>query len=168
VSAKALTEKDAILQGLVEVRQQIAHAVANIPPGSQDQAFVGVWSIKELLAHLIGWDYTNLAAVQSILADEAPAFFAHQDKDWKTYNAALVAKYRRDDFEELLAMMQASHSQLIAFLQTLDADDFYKAAHSRSRASIRTLLKAESKDEKVHLEQIQQFLQGIETTALES
>jgi len=87
-----------------------------------------------------------------------PEFYAHYDKDWKTFNAELAAKYKRDDFDELLALARDSQSQLIEYLESIPAEAFEKDFGVRSgrgtRVTIARLLQTELKDEQEHLEQI--------------
>ena len=119
----------------------------------------------DLIAHLIGWDFANLAAAKDIQAGKLPDFYAHYDKDWKTYNAELVAKYKRDNFDELLALARDSHGQLIAYLESVPAEAFEKDFGVRTgrnyKVTIARLLQAELKDEQEHLKQIQEFAQKL-------
>ena len=73
-----------------------------------------------------------------------------------------MAKYKRDDFEELLALARDSHRQLIEYLESLPAEAFEKDFGVRSgrgiRVTIARLLQAEWEDEKEHLEQIRDFV----------
>ena len=135
----------------MEARNKILDAVSLLSPLEQDAIFLGAWSVKDLLAHLVGWDYTNLGAVEEILAGQKPAFFEHYDRDWQSYNAQLVAEYKRDDFAELVAAVKESHRKLIAFLQTVPADAYVK------RKKIASLLRVEIKDEEEHHRQVQAF-----------
>lgn len=151
VATAAQIKKDEIISGLVKARRKILEAASLLSPLEQDEVFLGVWSVKDLLAHLVGWDYTNLDAVQEILAGRKPGFWAHYDRDWKSYNARLVAEYRRDDFSELVAAVEASHRALIDYLQTVPADAYVK------RKQIATLLRAETRDEEIHHRQVQAF-----------
>ena len=155
---KADRSKAGVIAGLVETRRQILEAAAVIPVDRQDQAFVGEWAIKDLLAHLAGWDYTNLEGVKALMAGEVPGFFTQHDRDWKTYNALLVARYRRDDLAEMIAAVQKAQGELVAFLDTLTDEDFHRTVHVNTfRMSIGGLLNFEIRDEKEHLEQINQF-----------
>ncbi len=151
VAGAAQAEKDKIIGGLVEARSKILEAASLLSPTERDEVFLGVWSVRDLLAHLVGWDYTNLNAVQEILAGQKPGFWAHYDRDWKSYNARLVAEYRRDDFSELVAAVEASHRALIDYLQMVPADAYVK------RKQIATLLRAETRDEEVHHRQVEAF-----------
>jgi hypothetical protein len=82
----------------------------------QPRGTIGIWSIKDLLAHLVGWDYTNIEAVKNVLAGKVPEFYAHHDRDWQTYNAMLVKKYKCDSFDELLTLARVSQNKLIESL----------------------------------------------------
>ena len=159
MSKKADRSKAGVIAGLVETRRQILETASTIPLEQQDQAFVGEWAIKDLLAHLAGWDYTNLEGVKALLAGEVPGFFAQHDRDWKTYNAMLVARHKRDDLAGMIAAVQEAQKELVAFLNTLTDEDFHRTVHVNTfRMSIGGLLNFEIKDEKGHLEQIRQFL----------
>jgi hypothetical protein len=120
----------------------------------QDRVFLGTWTVKDMLAHLVGWDDTNLRAVQAILASQRPGFWEHYDRDWKTYNARLVAEFGQDDFAELVASVEESHRKLIDFLQTIPADEYVR------QKKIVTLLCAEIQDENVHYEQVKKCREG--------
>ncbi len=167
MSPKSETLKGELLSGFIETRTTIINAASQISPEIeiQDTVFLGVWSVKDLIAHLVGWDFTNLEAAKCIQAGKLPGFYAHHDKGWKTYNAGLVAKYKRDDFDELLALVRDSHSQLIEYLETVPAEAFEKDFGVRSgrgyKVTIARLLQAEWQDEKDHLKQIQDFKENL-------
>ncbi len=153
-----------LISALLSTRTAILHAASGLSPTAQNTIFLGTWSLKDLLAHLAGWDSTNLAAAQDIQAGKLPEFYARYDKDWKTYNTELVVKYKRDDFDELLALVRDSHSQLIGYLESLPAEAFEQDFGVRSgrgtRVTIARLLQAELQDEQEHLKQIQDFRAG--------
>ena len=161
MSTKSQTTKRELLSAVLETRTAVLQAASQLSPTAQDTVFLGIWSVKDLIAHLIGWDFTNLAAAKDIQAGKLPEFYAHYDKDWKTFNAELVAKYKRDDFEELLALARDSQGQLIAYLESLPAEAFEKDFGVRTgrnyKVTIARLLQAELKDGQEHLEQIRDF-----------
>ncbi len=163
MSSAAQAKKDAIISELVEVRRKIFDAASALSQTQQDQIFLGVWSIKDLLAHLAGWDFTNLEAAQSVRAGKLPDFYLYYDRDWKTYNAQLVSKYKRDNFADLLAVVRDSHQKLVDFLTALPAEEFDKDTGVRFegyKVTIARLLQTEIKDEKVHHAQIEEFRTG--------
>jgi hypothetical protein len=155
-----ISRKDQILSNLIGTRQNILAEVLELPKIEQDQVFLGIWSVKELLAHLIGWDETNLHAVKSVVEGQLPAFYAHRDRDWQTYNAMLVKKHKRDSFQKLLGAVKGSQKKLIEFLQAVPPEYFNKDFGVRFRGykvTIQRLLEAEWKDEQAHLQQITEF-----------
>jgi uncharacterized damage-inducible protein DinB len=157
--------KRQVINGLVDVRERIMAAASALSPEQQGEVFLGVWSVKDLLAHLVGWDYANVEAVDAILADRMPAFYAHHDSGWKTFNAELVATYRRDDMDELIRSMRESHGQLVERLQALPDEDFARDRGLRAgryRVTIARLMRVELSDERKHLEQIQSFARQCE------
>jgi len=150
-----------VIEGLAAVRQKLLSAAASIPLEKQEQAFLGVWSVKDLLAHLAGWDYANLEAAQAVLAKRLPAFYTHHDRDWRSYNALLVEQHRRDDLDEQIALVRKSHQELIFFLETISARDFVKDTGVRFhgwRVTIERLLRSEISDEEKHAAQIEAWV----------
>lgn len=158
---KSKISKSELLSKLIETRTAILIAVSQLPPEAYDTVFLGIWSIKDLIAHLVGWDFTNIEAAKAIQSGRLPEFYARFDKDWKTYNSELVANYKRDDFNEMLAIARDSHRQLVAYLENLPIKAFEKDFGVRSgrkyKVTIVGLLLAEWKDEREHLGQIQRF-----------
>lgn len=160
MSTRAEGKKNEIISGLVEARECILAAAISLPAESQDKVFLGVWCVKDLLAHLVGWDFTNIEAAKEILAGKLPSFYAQHDRGWKTYNAGLVAQYRKDDFAELLASVEESHGELVGFLRTVPAEEFDKDRGLRAgryKVTIARLLRAEISDEQKHCVQIREF-----------
>jgi hypothetical protein len=52
----------------IETRTTILQEASQLPPAARNTIFLGTWTLKDLLAHLAGWDFTNLAAFD-ILAE---------------------------------------------------------------------------------------------------
>src|SRR5688572_16499396 len=70
-----MSRKEEIIDGLIVARQRILDAVSDLSPDKHDQVFLGTWSIKDMLAHLVGWDVTNIDAVTDIRAGHPPHVF---------------------------------------------------------------------------------------------
>jgi hypothetical protein len=146
--------KDDIIWALREARKKILKVARALPSEKQDE---------DLLAHLVGWDYTNIAATKSILAGELPEFYSRHDRDWASYNASLVEKYRIEDYAELLHSVEASNRALVGLLATVPADEFEKdrgLRHEHTRVTIARLLQAEAEDEEEHYRQIKEFAEA--------
>jgi hypothetical protein len=160
VAGASQAKKDQVISDLIEARREILDAASSLSPAQQDEVFLGVWSTKDLLAHLVGWDLANLEAARAVLVGRIPAFYAHHDRDWKTFNARLVAEHKKDDFALLLASVEDSHQVLADFLENISAEEFDRDRGIRFRrykVTIARLLQAEAKDEAEHYAQIEKF-----------
>jgi hypothetical protein len=149
--------KESIISRLAEVRRKILEAALALPVKKQNEIFLGIWSVMDLLAHLAGWDYTNLEAARAILSGQLPGFYHFHDRDWQSYNAALVKKYKKNDLNALCSLVKESHKELLAFLETLTPEDFNQDKGIRYKGykvTIGRLLAAEAQDEEMHYQQI--------------
>ena len=154
--------KAQLLDGLEQARNRILVEVSTLLPEQRSEAFLGTWSSYELVAHLIGWDYTSIQAIADIQAGQLPQFYAHRDRDWQTYNAHLVREYSKDNWEELMAAVAASYQCLVAVLRALPADEFYKDRGLRFRGwkvLIGRLVEADIKDVTTHAGQVRAFIE---------
>jgi hypothetical protein len=161
------TQKTALLAGLREVRHAILELASSLAPEQREEVYLGTWSVREMLAHLAGWDAANLRAAGEVQGGELPSFYQHTGKDWSQYNALLVEQYSREDCEELLDLVRSAQQELLAELEALPAEELYRDCSLRAKGwmvTIARLLEAELKDEKEHLEQLRMFVEeGIKS-----
>ena len=160
MSAKAQIKKEQVIRELQETRQSILAEIDVLSAKDRNTVFLGVWSVRDLLAHLAGWDFTNVEAIKSVLAGKLPAFYEHHDRDWQTYNAMLVRKYKMNSFRELRATVKTSQKKLIEYLQTIPPEYFNRDFGVRFRkykVTIQRLLEADIKDVQIHHQQIVDF-----------
>lgn len=157
---KTQLRRDALIADLIETRRKIMDVTSSLPPSRQDQVFLGIWSIKDVLAHLIGWLEENRKAVKVIRAGRLPEFYAYKDRDWQTYNAYLVSKYKRGNMTELLSALQVSHQKFIKSIQAVPIaalEQDFGVRFKRYKVTLIRLLQAELKDEKLHYAQMEAF-----------
>ena len=152
--------KSKLLADLARTRRNILEAARSLSPTRRTAVFLGSWSARQLLAHLVGWDFTNLRAARELLSAKLPTFYGYHDPDWRTYNARLVARYDKGTFTQLLAKATASHNKLLRLVQVTPAAEIVRDHGVRFRGfhvTIERLLNAELDDERVHLRQLRQF-----------
>jgi len=58
-----------------------------------------LWTIREMLAHLAGWDDAVLSFLRSLLSDQVPAKLSARGID--AYNAETVAKYAGVEYDQV-------------------------------------------------------------------
>jgi hypothetical protein len=146
---------------MVEAQEALMEAARGVPEAERTRVFLGTWSLMDLLAHLAGWDHANMEAVEAVRAGRLPAFYEHRDRDWRTFNAMLVEKYGRESFEEMMRELRLSHQQWREVLEAVPERDFSRDFGVRFRGykvTIQRLVEAETKDERVHLGQVEEFV----------
>ena len=160
MNTKAQAKKEWLISEMQRVRSELLTEATALSRKERDTVFLGIWSVKDLLSHLAGWDYANLDAAKNIIEGKLPSFYEHRDRDWQTYNAMLVKKYRRNNFRELLAVLKKSQKKLVAYVQTIHPEDFNKDFGVRFRGykvTIQRLLEADIKDVQIHHQQTVDF-----------
>ncbi len=160
------TEDDrlALFHALTDVRGRILADAGSLPTHARDRVFLGVWSAADLLAHLVGWDHANCEAAGEILAGRLPSFYTYHDRDWAGFNAMLVARYKRDDYEALLADAANSHADLIAAIARIPVEELDRDRGIRFRGwkvTIARLLQVEQRDEEEHWRQLRDFAASL-------
>lgn len=158
-----MNRKEELIAGLIKARKQILDAVFNLPSEKQDEVFLGVWSVKDLLAHLVGWDYANIEAIKDIRLGNPPRVYKHWDPDWTKYNAELVRRHKREHMDELLDSIQQSHNSLIKMVQAVPDEDIEKDFGIRStngtNITVAWFIQFEIDDEGRHYRQIRDWLE---------
>jgi hypothetical protein len=82
-----MDKHDELIQQLDEARQKLLAAVAQIPA---EHEIYPHWKVKELLAHVTGWDDAAIASIQAVLGGEIPKTPAVRGLDY--YNAITVSE----------------------------------------------------------------------------
>jgi hypothetical protein len=140
-------------------RAALIEAAATVPAELRDVAFVGSWDLKDVIAHTIGWDYTNVEALPDFAAGRLPAFFERYDTDWAAINAQLVSRYRVENWDALIRSLREAQQAFVAALSALSDGGLDNAvAWKGRRVSLRGMLHAISRDEAEHVRQIEAFM----------
>jgi hypothetical protein len=150
--------KPEIIAELQDSRAAVIQHLTALPAERHDEPFLGEWSVRDLQAHLIGWDYTNADAVRSLIAGTLPDFFSRWDPDWRSYNAELVRLHLRDRLPDLIDDAARSHEELIKLLERTPAREFTMDRGVRAPAgfvvTISNLLETQVGDEREHFRQM--------------
>jgi len=160
MNTKAQTQKVQIINEMHRVRFELLNEIVALSRKERDTVFLGIWTVRDMLAHLAGWDYANLDAAKRIIKGRLPSFYEHKDRNWQTYNAMLVKKYRRNTFRELRAVVMGSHRKFLAYVQAIPAEDFNRDFGVRFRGykvTVQRLVEADIKDVRLHHQQVVDF-----------
>jgi hypothetical protein len=160
-SSDTRTRKDleTLIAAFNATREALVSAIESVPAELRDMSFVGDWDVRDVVAHTVGWDYTNVEALPDFASGRLPAFFDRYDPDWAAVNADLVARYRLDDWDALMGSLREAQRAFVEALSAFSDDALDNAVSWRGRrVSLRGMLRAISRDEAEHVRQIKAFL----------
>jgi hypothetical protein len=83
-----------------------------------------LWTIREMLAHLSGWDDAVIAFIQSVMAGREPATPAARGIDY--YNAQTVATREGLDYDHIYREYIATREQMLKLLRQLPEEKIYE------------------------------------------
>jgi hypothetical protein len=156
-----MAENTALIDAFIRERESLLRAADAVAPDLRTMPFVGHWNLMDVLTHLVGWDYTNVSAIDELLAGKTPAFYGHYDRGWVSYNQQLLDRYGAEDWETLQVAMAHSQAAVVGKLRQLSDEEMTReiAAPARRRPlSIAGILRAALHDEREHLRQLRTFL----------
>ena len=160
MNTRAQNKKEEIISEMQRIRSELLTEVAALSRKERDTVFLGIWSVRDMLAHLAGWDFANTDAAKNIIAGKLPSFYKHHDHDWQTYNAMLIKKYRRNTFREIRTILNKSQKKLVESLKAIPPEYFNRDFGVRFRGykvTIQRLIEADIKDVQIHHQQIIDF-----------
>lgn len=86
---------------------------------------VGDWAVKDVLAHIAGWDRWEDRTMRCMVAGDRPDFASVEDLD--ASNAAIVAAWRERSLTEVVAEFKTVRRDWVAWLQDLPLEEFFGA-----------------------------------------
>jgi uncharacterized damage-inducible protein DinB len=75
------------------------------------------WTVKDILAHIVGWDHRVIKILPLIVQDQADLIPGVEVEE---FNRQSVAQWHSRSFAELLLEFQTAHQQIIDFIAQLD------------------------------------------------
>ena len=126
------------------------------------------WSPRDVLAHLIGWNWEMIEASRSILRGEAPAYYVDAPNDYRNINARFVANYSSQSKAELLDGLRFSMEDFERYVRSLSQSDL-TASHgvfhySGRPATVAGIIGSLTGDYQEHLRQINAWLLNARKT----
>jgi hypothetical protein len=114
------------------------------------------WRIKEVLAHLIGWDDVTILAVQDFVAGNPPLMTAMRGIDY--YNSQTVAERKDLDYDQILREWEWVREQLMRMLDQLAEENLAATIITPwgPSLSIETVMNIMIDHEKEHTEAIRE------------
>jgi len=123
-----------------------------------------LWSPRDVVAHLIGWNRYIIEGSKQIKRGELPFYDIDPGENYSNVNAVLVREYSSRDKKELLNELKDSAQELKQFLQSLDSSEWdhdYGVRHQDSTITIRNTVDELIEDYDKHREQIEKWTEKL-------
>ena len=111
-------------------RAELLTAIAGLDEATMASLpVVGMWTIKEVLAHLAGWAVWDLETIRQIQSGGQPDFAALQDV--KSFNDRNVAERRGWTVAEILDELDTARTALEELLMAMPEEDIFQVGKYR-------------------------------------
>jgi uncharacterized protein (TIGR03083 family) len=120
---------------------------------------VGVWSVKDVLAHIAFWERYTVNMLQSIARGKTPDLLA--DDATERSNASVVAQYYQRPLAAVIADWQQAREDLLEALEDLDHEELNdpdRFAWSAGRSLLDRIAGNSFDHEQEHIEQIRAWM----------
>ncbi|MDI6785007.1 MAG: ClbS/DfsB family four-helix bundle protein [bacterium] len=118
------------------------------------------WSSRDILAHLIGWNYYTISGAENIRRRTSPDYLSNPGENFSKVNAELVRKYASPVRRKLLAELKTSSQELKRYMSRLDPSEWnrdFGVKWEGSSITIRNTIDALINDYVRHRKQIEEY-----------
>jgi len=146
-----------LLQRLDEAREQIRGLLKKIDPSKE--IYTG-WTIREMLAHITGWDDATIDALRAHVAGREPAMTATRGID--EYNAQTVTSREALDYEHVRKEWEMTRNVLKTIVREMPDDKFLEplVLSWGERGTVTYLIKILISHEEEHVRDIHKWLEN--------
>lgn len=119
------------------------------------------WTPRDVLAHLIGWNWLYITGCREIKTGELPSYFSDTENDFRNVNAKSLELYNKTDQGLLLDELEDSFQALQNYLLSLDPNDWktdFGVSYRGSTITIEDEVADLIKDYDDHREEIQAWV----------
>ncbi|KYK34738.1 MAG: hypothetical protein AYK19_02375 [Theionarchaea archaeon DG-70-1] len=148
-----LSMKQGIVDDLKKARKELLSVTEGL---TGDLRITKKWSLKDVLSHIIGWDYHTVRAIEECLKGKRPFYF---DLNWDVLNEEEVQKRRKLSFNDVLKELEQSHEVLLDLVSNLPEDrltEYHGHRWKRYKITPQSMLQAAIDHDFFHVQKIQE------------
>lgn len=108
-----MTIKERIVENY---RASQATLISRLEEIEKNRKIYPLWTIREIVAHLSGWDDSAIGFLDAVLKEETPPTPAERGID--VYNAATVSTREGLDYDRIIREYYATREKLLALIQS--------------------------------------------------
>lgn len=84
----------------------------------------GGWSVKDILAHVTGWELETLKSLPQILGDAQETDSTDADLTTDEFNARMTERYRHLSVPQVLQQLKETHQKMCEYLDQAPEEQF--------------------------------------------
>jgi hypothetical protein len=119
-----MSAKDDLLIEAAREFRAFHQALEGLNEDQLTEPWLGTWSAKEIVAHIIGWQEEIGPALERLARGEKPVPEGVSYDDADSWNARFVAERRDTPVAELLQDLDASHERFLRLASEVPDDRF--------------------------------------------
>jgi hypothetical protein len=128
-----------LLQKLDNAWAEIKQSYAGLSDAQlTEPGVVGVWSVKDILAHVTWWEEEALKHLPLIINEGRPPRYSTQYGGIDAFNALMMEQKRDLSLADVLQQQDEIHRQLIAYIQSVPEEQFTRETRFRHRLRLDT------------------------------
>lgn len=154
-----ICEKDILIYRLDETRLKIEELLPKIDPVKE--IYPG-WTIKQMLAHITGWDEVTINSLRSHIAGKAASVPANRGIN--EFNARTVASRQEQDYSHILKDWRLARKVLRTILEKMPEEKFLEplTAPWGEKGTVAYLVDIFREHEEEHVRDINEWLKRPE------
>lgn len=121
---KEVTTKEQFIDNFRKARNKISEAVEGLSDIDLDKPVTGEFSSKDLLAHIIEWDWSAIYNSRLFLEGKDPDFSPDEDND--AFNEIAVSIWRNIPGSVVFEEFRQSTQAVLDYVDTLTEEDLFR------------------------------------------
>lgn len=116
--------KEEFIDNFKRARNIFFQSVKGLSDADLEEAVTGEFSVKDLMAHILEWDWSALNNSKIFLAGGDPDFSPNEDND--AFNAIAVSIWRSSSGSQVLAELKKSTQAVLDYVETLTDEELFR------------------------------------------
>jgi hypothetical protein len=148
-----------LLRRMDETRSRIEELLPRIDPKKE---IYPNWTIKDMLAHITGWDDATIDSLRSHMIDRPPSIPAIRSLD--EYNALTVASRKDLAYDQIMKEWRLTHQVLRTIIEHMPEDKFLDpmVVPWGEKATVKDMVDMFRGHEDEHAQDIMQWIENPE------
>jgi len=117
-------DKQATIAKAQEGFQELLASIESLDDRAMTRTFYGTWSVKDILAHIAGWQHTMTTAMERMARGERPTPEGVDYSDADAWNAKFAAAMAPQNVSTVVADLRQSFANYVRAARALPDDRF--------------------------------------------